>query len=425
MNLRLAKLADLKPDPNNAREHGDENLEAIEKSLRNFEQVEPLVVQKSTGVVIGGNGRLAVMAKMGLEECWVVDVDLDDQKARALGIALNRTGELAEWNQQRLADLLASLPQDVRCDIGFGDADYHRMLAQLNDGQTVDDEAPPPEKMPVSRVGDLWILGNHRLLNGDCTDPAQVRRLMNGQRAVLFATDPPYLVDYDGCNHPNSGENWHAKKNKDWSKTYGTTWDEKDGAELYDKFYAVAIADAITVDAAWYCWHASRRQAMLEAVWEKYGAFVHQTILWVKTKPVLTRSWYLWQHEPCFMGSIRSEKPKRIASVVLSNVWQVASGGSATDNGHPTSKPIELFAIPMRQHTVEGDVCYEPFSGSGSQMIAAEQLKRRCYATEIEPVYVDVAVRRWQKLTGNQATHAKTGHTWAQTASERGVPVPP
>jgi len=125
---------------------------------------------------------------------------------------------------------------------------------------------------------------------------------MNGERAILFATDPLYLVDYGGSNHPT--------RNKDWSQSYGVTWDDSSqGAELYDGFIAAAVAEAITEDAAWYCWHASRRQAMLEACWEKVGAFVHQQIIWVKDRGVLTRSHYLWKHEPCFMGWRRPNPP--------------------------------------------------------------------------------------------------------------------
>jgi DNA modification methylase len=126
---------------------------------------------------------------------------------------------------------------------------------------------PEPPRNPASRTGDLWVFGDHRLLFGDSTNHADVRRLMNGERAILIATDPPYLVDYDGSNHPT--------RNKDWSQSYGVTWDDSSqGAELYDGFIAAAVAEAITEDAAWQCWHASRRQAMLEACWEKAGAFV-------------------------------------------------------------------------------------------------------------------------------------------------------
>ena len=131
---------------------------------------------------------------------------------------------------------------------------------------------------------------------------------MQGERAILFATDPPYLVGYDGMNHPGSPK--QPEKNKNWSGSYGVDWDDADiDSDLYERFVQVAIEQAIAPDAAWYCWHASRRQAMLESVWEKFGAFVHQQIIWMKDRPILTRSWYSWQHEPCFFGWVRSNKP--------------------------------------------------------------------------------------------------------------------
>jgi DNA modification methylase len=139
---------------------------------------------------------------------------------------------------------------------------------------------------------------------------------------------------------------------------------------------------------------------MVEGVWNKFGAFVHQQIIWAKDRPILTRSWYSWQHEPCFFGWVRPNKPDRIADDFLPSVWQIPTVPVGQPTEHPTSKPVELFAIPMRQHTRRGDVCYEPFCGSGSQLIAAEKLGRRCYALEISPRYCDVIVRRWIHFVG-------------------------
>ena len=223
-----------------------------------------------------------------------------------------------------------------------------------------------------------------------------MRRLMNGERAVLFATDPPYLVDYDGSNHPT--------RNKDWSQSYGNTWDDSSqGAELYDGFIAAAVAEAITEDAAWYCWHASRRQAMLEACWEKAGAFVHQQIIWVKDRGVLTRSHYLWKHEPCFMGWRRPNRPPKVAEQTLPSTWEMPSFTKDERPDHPTPKPLDAFGIPMRQHVARGGLCYEPFAGSGSQIMAGEANGRRVFAMEISPAYIDVAVERWQAETGKDA----------------------
>ncbi len=177
--------------------------------------------------------------------------------------------------------------------------------------------------------------------------------------------------------------------------------------DLYDKFVAVAIAEAIEANAAWYCWHASRRQKMLEEVWTKHGAFAHQQIIWAKDRPILTRSWYMWQHEPCLMGWVRPNKPPRIADDFPHSVWNIPTVPVGERTDHPTSKPVEVFAIPMRQHTKVGDICYEPFSGSGSQLIAAQMLSRRCYGLEISPVYCDVVVARWEAHTGKKAKRVK------------------
>jgi DNA modification methylase len=155
-------------------------------------------------------------------------------------------------------------------------------------------------------------------------------------------------------------------------------WDEADDArnnDLYDRFIKAAIAEAIDPHAAWYCWHASRRQRMVDDAWEKNGAFVHQQIIWAKpNRPILTRSWYLWAHEPCFMGWIKGNKPPRESSDYERSVWEIEGLNADERPDHPTPKPLECFAVPMRQHTKKDGLCYEPFSGSGSQLIAGEQL---------------------------------------------------
>jgi DNA modification methylase len=179
---------------------------------------------------------------------------------------------------------------------------------------------------------------------------------------------------------------------------------EESGGELYRGFVNAAIKHAIARDAAWYCWHASRRQMMLESIWNEFGAFAHQQIIWVKSRPVLTYSVYLWQHEPCLFGWIKGEKPKsyragvgKLAGEFPTTVWSVPSSEIETD-AHPTSKPCKLFALPMEMHTEPGDICYEPFSGSGSQLVAAQQTGRRCYAMEKSEPFVAVALERMAAL---------------------------
>ena len=311
-------------------------------------------------------------------------------------------------------------PASISALTGFEGEDLDRLLAALDEGDGLagEDVIPEPPVNPVSRPGDLWLLGDHRLLCGDSTKADDVIRVMNGERAILFATDPPYLVDYDGTNHP-SKQGW-PDKNKDWGKSYGITWDDaSQGPELYEGFIKAAIEHAILPNAAWYCWHASRRQAMVEGVWEKFGAFVHQQIVWAKDRGILTRSYYLWQHEPCFFGWLKGNKPPRVSDDYPSTIWNIPTVKVGEKTDHPTSKPIEVFALPMRQHARPGEVCYEPFSGSGSQIIAGETTGRRVFAIEISPQYVDVAVKRWQTATGKQATLDGDGRTFDEIAGER------
>ncbi|MGC1955144.1 MAG: hypothetical protein WA970_21710, partial [Gammaproteobacteria bacterium] len=167
----------------------------------------------------------------------------------------------------------------------------------------------------------------------------------------------PYLVDYDGTNHPS--KQGDPDKNKDWGNSYGITWDDSSqGPELYEGFIRQAIEHAILPNAAWYCWHASRRQAMVEGVWEKFGAFVHQQLIWAKDRGILTRSYYLWQHEPCFFGWLKGHKPPRVSDDYPSTVWSLPTVKVGEKTEHPTSKPVEVFAIPMHQHARPGEVCY-------------------------------------------------------------------
>ena len=338
-------------------------------------------------------------------------------------VADNRLAE-SPWDEALLsAELNELLAEDFDLSlVGFSDGELDKLLAfePEDDGEegggagstTPPVVIPEPPRNPASQSGDLWILGDHRLLCGDSTSHDDVRRLMNGERAILFATDPPYLVDYDGSNHPT--------RNKDWSASYGTTWDDSSqGAELYDGFIAAAVAEAIAEDAAWYCWHASRRQAMLEACWEKAGAFVHQQIIWVKDRGVLTRSHYLWKHEPCFMGWRRPNRPPKVAEQTLPSTWALPSFAKDDRPDHPTPKPLDAFGIPMRQHVARGGLCYEPFCGSGSQIMAGEANGRRVFAMEISPAYIDVAVERWQADTGRDAILDGDGRTFAESKAER------
>ena len=282
------------------------------------------------------------------------------------------------------------------------------------------DAIPDTPKIATSARGDTWILGDHRLRCGDSTNGEDVRALMNGRRAKLFATDPPYAVGYDGTSHPQSKTNKPLVANKDWSQDYNEATKTEDGRAFYLAFVRTAMEFALDERAAWYCWHASVRQAMLESVWVECGAFAHQQIIWVKSRPVLTYSAYMWQHEPCLFGRIKGNKPrtKTKGADFQTTVWQVPNSEIGSSD-HPTSKPVTLFRVPIEAHTLRGELCYEPFSGSGTHIVAAEATGRHCYAMELSPVFTDVGVLRWQTFVGQEATLLETGETFAQVTARR------
>ncbi|MBF0097166.1 MAG: DNA modification methylase [Magnetococcales bacterium] len=429
----------LTPYARNPRRN-DEVVDRMVGAIREFGFRIPIVA-RSDGMVVDGHLRLKAARRLGMEEVPVVLADdLSEAQIKAFRLLANQSANWAQWDDDLLRvelEELRSMDYDLEMT-GFDLSEIDKMLVSEGDGSEEgaggdESSVPEPPKNPVTRPGDLWVLGEHRLLCGDSTKAEDVIRLMNGERAVLFATDPPYLVDYDGTNHPQNsnrkakvarGDTSGTDGNKDWSATYGVTWDDsKQGPELYEKFIQAAIDHAITDHAAWYCWHASKRQSMVESVWEKMGAFVHQQIIWNKPSPVLTRTHYLWKHEPCFYGWIRGNRPEKLEDTEPAySVWDIKGLTGDDRPEHPTPKPLECFGIPMRQHVPVGGLCFEPFSGSGSQIMAGEANHRRVYAVEISPVYVDVAVQRFIQATGKIVyLDGSGGKTFADVAAERGI----
>lgn len=402
MAIEMRGVDEITPYPNNPRVN-DGAVEAVARSIREYGFRQPIVVDKD-GVVIVGHTRLKAAKHLGLEKVPVHVADLTPEQAKAYRLVDNKLAMLSEWNDDLLAIELGELKAlDIDLGgLGFDDSEIARLLDPgVETGATDADDVPETPAVAVSQRGDTWLLGKHRLMCGDSTSAADVDSLMDGKKAAICATDPPFLVDYTGDRPNDSG--------KDWSAVYHEI-DIKD-ADAFFRSVFTNVLRVIKPKAAIYCWHAHKRQALISKVWDELDILDHQQIVWVKPTPVFGRVYWHFRHEPAMMGWRRGSQPEHDSDHTFNSVWEIDWEGKSriVGNEHPTSKPVEIFARPIRKHTKAGDICFEPFSGSGSQLIACEKEGRRCYAMEIEPVFVDVAVRRWEAFTGNKAERVQAG----------------
>jgi DNA modification methylase len=408
-NVRVVPIAHLVLDEKNANKGTKRGRELLGESLEKYGAARSVVVDRNNRV-IAGNKTVEAARAAGMKSISVIETDgsslvavqrgdLDlkrDKKARELAIADNRVGEIdLEWNPEILASLDVDLKQF------WNENELNALLkdfrgAQLSAPEPKIDQAAELQKKWRTKRGQIWEIGAHRLMCGDSTNGSDVPALMSGETAKLCATDPPYLVSYDAKNHPS--KNFSDGKNKDWKGRYA----DKQKSEPLGPFYEAFLRQALAVceaDAAIYVWHASQRQMEVEKAMRDCGILVHQQIIWVKNKPVLTHSFYMWQHEPCFFGWKQGNKPKRNSGEFPTTVWQIdVSVLPGVESRHPTEKPLELFTTPILLHTQVGDVCFEPFSGSGTHLCAAENTGRRCFAIEIEPAFAAVALERLSEM---------------------------
>ena len=301
-----------------------------------------------------------------------------------------------------------------RCS-ALSQTSWPRCSAQPTVGLTDPDELPEAPAEPLSRAGDLWRLGAHRLLCGDATKAEQVRRLMDDKRAALMITDPPYLVNYDGGNHPPSwGKDGRRISSAAKTKHWDHYEDPQTSIEFYAAFLGAARAEALSERPALYQFLAMMRIEIVLAAWRANDLYAHQVAIWYKSRPVLGRCWFMYDYEPCLVGWIEGHQPpvSRRPPNNARAVWQVEQRAGVEEGAghdHPTMKPVELIRRAIEWHTRAGELLYEPFAGSGTALIAAEMTGRRCYAMEISPSFCDVAVARWQNFTGRKAVRDDTG----------------
>jgi DNA modification methylase len=389
--------SDLKEDLLNANKGTTRGKKMLERSLEKLGAGRSILTDRA-GNIIAGNKTFAaardreviVVPSDGSKLVVVqrTDLEIDSPKARELAIADNRIAEVdLEWNDEALKQYT-----EVDLNLFWNDGELARIVGvnPLDAPPPRLDEAKALQKKWATAPGQLWEIGAHRLMCGDSTDAADMARLMNGKRAALFATDPPFFVDYDGNARPKGS-------GKDWSSIYHEV-----KLEDADNFLRATFQNALEhLDprAVWYCWHAHKRVGLLLAIWEELGVLAHQVIIWVKPFGALGHSYFPWRHEPCVMGWKKGNRPTHGGNSCITTVWEVDYDGAGKRSAdHPTQKPLELFGIPIREHTERGDLVLETFSGSGTQICAAEQLGRACYAMEIEPVFVAVALERLSEM---------------------------
>ena len=388
MQWQTLTLDELRPAAYNPRKKlkpGDKEYEKIKNSIQEFGYVEPIIVNYDR-TVIGGHQRLTVLRDLGYTEAQCVVLHIEDEnKVKALNIALNKiTGA---WNEQLLADLLVDLQSvDFNMDLtGFEAPEIEQLFSKVHNKKIKEDDFDVDaelQKPPVSKLGDLWLLGKHRVLCGDSTLPDTYTTLMEGVRANMVLTDPPYNVNVE--------ESAGIIKN-----------DNMPDEDFYKFLFAafVNMEQSMASDASIYVFHADSKGLIFRRAFEDAGFYLSGCCIWKKNTLVLGRSPYQWQHEPCLFGWKKGGKHQWYSDRKQTTIWEYDRPRASKD--HPTMKPIALMAYPIQNSTMSNCIVLDPFLGSGSTLLACEQTGRICYGVELDPKFVDVIVKRYLEAGGD------------------------
>ena len=382
--IPIEKLIPADYNPRKDLKPGDAEYEKLKRSIKEFGYVEPIIWNKTTGNVVGGHQRLKVLLADGVKEIDCVVVEFDSEKEKALNIALNKVS--GEWDRDKLTALISDLQaEDFDVTItGFDLAEIDELFKDiLQDGVKDDDFDVDNElqKPAITKLGDLWLLGKHRLVCGDSTISDTYDLLMDGNMANLVVTDPPYNVNYEGAAGKIKNDNMDA-----------------------DKFYQFLL-DAFTLtervmakDASIYVFHADTEGLNFRKAFSDAGFYLSGTCIWKKQSLVLGRSPYQWQHEPILFGWKKKGKHAWYSDRKQSTIWEFAKPRKNAD--HPTMKPVPLLAYPIINSSLTGCIVLDPFGGSGSTLIACEQTGRICYTVELDQKFCDVIVKRYIEQVG-------------------------
>lgn len=396
MEIKELPLKELKPAAYNPRKKlkkGDKEYEKIKQSLLKFGYVDPIIVNEDL-TVIGGHQRLTVLKDLDYETAKCVIVDLPKEDEKALNIALNKiTGQ---WDEALLADLLLDLQEsDFNLDLtGFEPPEIDDILSNVHDKELSEDEFDVEEELKkptLSRHGDIWQLGKHRVICGDSTKAETYKQLLDDRKANLVVTDPPYNVDVE--------------------ETAGKILnDNMSDGDFYQFLLSMftQVENHMEDDASIYVFHADTEGINFRKAFKDAGFYLSGCCIWKKNSLVLGRSPYQWQHEPCLYGWKKKGKHQWFSDRKQTTIWEYDRPKSSKD--HPTMKPIQLMAYPIQNSSMRGTIVLDPFLGSGSTLIAADQTGRVCYGIELDEKFVDVIVKRYIEVTGDTEVTVQRNH---------------
>lgn len=419
MNIINIKLTDIKPYENNPR-NNKKAVEAVKNSIERFGWRQPIVVDKNN-VIICGHTRYEAAMELGYAEApCEVAIDMTDEDVKAYRLADNKVAELATWDDEKLIQELKDLSIDMS-KFGF-DLDF---LNDIKLEETYEDNYKPkiPEN-PKSKLGDIYKLGNHRLMCGDCTNISDMQKLTEGKEMDLCVTDPPYNVNVgDKADYLNAGDNNRTRND---SHILNDDMSDESFYEFLLKFYKSMI-DCLKEGGGIYIWHAESNSSTFRQALKEVGVILRQCLIWNKNTFVLSRQDYHWKQEPCLyawkngshyfindrkQSTVWEDEQKDFEKMTKDELIQfiknietliIDEAKPMSSKEHPTMKPVKLIARCIKNSSRVGESVIDMFGGSGTTLIACEELKRNCYMMELDPHYVDVIIARWESLTGKKA----------------------
>ncbi len=383
IRLHIDSLVPASYNPRKKLKPGDKEFEKIKNSIAEFGYVDPVIANQDL-TVIGGHQRISVLKTLGYTEIDCIVINIDKTKEKALNIALNKIS--GEWNQELLADLIKDL-QSLDYDVsftGFEPPEIDQLFNDLHSKEIKEDDFDVEKELAepaLTKRGDVWLLGRHRLVCGDSTDPGVFSLLMEGKKANLVVTDPPYNVAYE------------AKAGKIQNDNL------KD-----DEFYNFLLkaftnaTEAMEKDASIYVFHADTEGLNFRKAFKEAGLYLSGVCIWAKQSLVLGRSPYQWKHEPVLYGWRKDGKHNWYGDRKQSTIWNFDR--PSKNDLHPTMKPVALIAYPITNSSMSNCIVLDPFGGSGSTLIACEQTNRICYTIEMDEKYADVIVKRYIEQVG-------------------------